>query len=465
MSGTINTVSATETLPELSRLAWGKLLASLNVHNESLGPAWDGETLRGAAQLAALPTDDWVLQYEAIQEKLAKRRRKTGHSQTGVFYTPVAAAAYLTNRSLGQYLTQIEADIHQYMRDGSLPAAQKILQAVHQLRVIDPACGTGVFLVEALKLLADFYGKIGEKYTHLAFNRPARYAVCNQLYGVDIDPVSVLITRLRLAQWASRLDGEMASPDLHGLQSHLLCGDTLQGQLFEDVSDWDFILGNPPYISQVRRQSERFKAMKHQALAYYQPKMDLCDAFLAWAIQYVKPNGQLVYVLPEYWTQRASSATLRASLWECGHIREFWALQDSRLFKNAPGHHTSFLIWQKTDSAQQALSGEYFPPTTVGMVDPGEKPLEASQLQELTFTLDPKSGKLLYGHSTEMTLLQRLSALPPLLAKCEIQQGIVIPQGRLKPSERHRLPLSLQEALPKDVGIFLLDASEIAACN
>jgi hypothetical protein len=62
----------------------------------------------------------------------------------------------------------------------------------------------------------------------------------------------------------------------------------------------------------------------------------------------------------------------------------------------------------------------------------------------------------------EAALLAKLSELPPLLTKNDIQQGLVMPQGRLKKADWHRLPPELQSQVPPDCGVFLLTNAEVA---
>ncbi|MCE3233867.1 MAG: hypothetical protein K0Q50_47 [Vampirovibrio sp.] len=457
-----------DSIPELSRLAWDTLRAQYPCGEDLKNtPSADGLLLSkmpGSSQLIGQTNDEWVLRYQDILETLAKKQRKQGQPQSGVFYTPVPVAAYLTRRSLGVYLDEQRANIQALMRNGQVAAALALLEVVRGLKVIDPACGTGVFLMEALKVLSDFYQQVNQIDVELVTENPARHVFLHQLYGVDIDPLSVMIAECRLLQWVHRLDASEAWLSLASLPSQIRWGNTMQQEVFSHTHAWDFILGNPPYVSEVRKQSGRFQPLQNRQ-GYYQPKMDLCDAFLAWGVEHLSPKGHLVYVLPEYRTQRTSTADLRKHLWRQGAIREFWSFQDSRLFKNAPGHHSSFLIWQKNnrESKNETIASE--PPcqaTQMGF-GCGEHDLDARQLKSVVFTLNQASGKLLYGDSIEMGLMDKLSALEPLLNQMQVQQGIVLPQGRLKKQDRERLLRETAENIPEHAGIFLLDAAEVRA--
>jgi hypothetical protein len=172
-------------------------------------------------------------------------------------------------------------------------------------------------------------------------------------------------------------------------------------------------------------------------------------------------------VLPAYWTQRSSTACLRTDLWQKGQLLEVWTFEGRPLFKNAPGHHSALLIWQKnTLPADQC--GEPIPPLQgtreiqYGQGG-GESDLNAQHLKNGWATLETKTGRLLVGEAVEMGLLAKLGALPPLLRPEEINQGLVIPQGRLKPIDRLRLPLAAQKGLSVEAGVFILNPAEAQA--
>jgi hypothetical protein len=430
-----------------------------------------------------------------------RERRKQGAAQTGVFYTPQPVVRYLVRQSLGRHLTQAQRQIEQAMETEDWHTARAILETVQTIRIVDPACGTGVFLVEALKELHQFYSTVCIQFSELSFPSPARFAFTEQIYGVDLDPLAVWITEARLAHWVNRLDHEAGDFSLHPLATNLMAGDSLGGiesapshafcrmretarksqmeaspecytgelvwhgwqGTFPEVAQWDFILGNPPYVSEVRGQSGRFQDLRGKETAgYYQAKMDLCDAFLAWALDHLKPGGQLAYVLPEYWTQRTNTASLRKRLWDEGDMREFWIFPDRPLFAQAPGHHSSLLIWQKQSAPFSPKNSVR--PLPLGMAV-GDTGLDARLLRDARAFLDAGSRKLLYGEPAEIDLLHQLSELPPLLETTQIQQGIVMPQGRLRPSDLKKLPPDLRDHISPEAGLFLLSAAEVNTLN
>jgi Eco57I restriction-modification methylase len=133
---------------------------------------------------------------------------------TGSFYTPLPIADYLIRRTLGPLVKDVEPE--------------RILQ----LRVIDPAMGSGAFLVAACRYLADAYeaamlrrggchpSDFGERERVLIRRMVAERC----LYGVDVNPMAVQLARLSL--WLATLASDRP---LTFLDHHLQAGDSLLG--------------------------------------------------------------------------------------------------------------------------------------------------------------------------------------------------------------------------------------------
>jgi hypothetical protein len=143
---------------------------------------------------------------------------------TGTFYTPLTLADYLVRETLAPLV--------------SGRAAAEILE----LRVLDPAMGSGAFLVCACRYLADAYeNALVESGCHRPGDfGPADHAAARRLvaerclYGVDVNPTAVQLARLSL--WLASL---AADRPLSFLDHHIVAGDSLLGT-------WLACLRRPP---------------------------------------------------------------------------------------------------------------------------------------------------------------------------------------------------------------------------
>ena len=158
--------------------------------------------------------------------------------RSGAFYTPPAILERVTAEGIDEWLDS--AGISAPARAAALANEPidvtqrgRLLAAVANVRVLDPACGSGAFLVHALERLADIRGVAGDL-------RPAsvrrRDVLTRSIFGVDINPMAVWLCELRL--WLSMVidaedrDGLAVAP-LPNLDHHVRVGDALAGAGFE----------------------------------------------------------------------------------------------------------------------------------------------------------------------------------------------------------------------------------------
>jgi hypothetical protein len=153
-----------------------------------------------------------VLRDREIESEARRDIRKAG----GIFYTPPIIARYIVDNTLGCLLSELE----QQYRVHAIEKAKEI-------RVLDPACGSGSFLIYAYQVLANFYRRMnqqieGEQVKLLAnvaspdmFKRLEllkqlpqplldypHHILQKQLYGVDIDPEAAEIAAVNLTMQA-----------------------------------------------------------------------------------------------------------------------------------------------------------------------------------------------------------------------------------------------------------------------
>jgi hypothetical protein len=139
---------------------------------------------------------------------------------TGTFYTPRGMTEYLVRRTLAPLVGDRSAE------------------SILQLRVLDPAMGSGAFLVAACRFLADAYERalIREGALTAADPGPSDRAVFRRvvaqrcLYGVDRNPTAVQLARLSL--WLCTL---AADRPLTFLDHHLRTGNSLVGAAPHDI--------------------------------------------------------------------------------------------------------------------------------------------------------------------------------------------------------------------------------------
>ncbi len=148
----------------------------------------------------------------------SRTRASAMRKETGTFYTPKALADYLVRETL-----------RPAMADAS---PERLLS----LRVLDPAAGSGAFLVSACQFLADAYEQAerqadGRTHTERDRARFRRSVARRCLFGVDANPMAIQLARLSL--WLATL-----TPDepLTFLDHRLRVGDSLVGASLDDLT-------------------------------------------------------------------------------------------------------------------------------------------------------------------------------------------------------------------------------------
>jgi hypothetical protein len=144
-------------------------------------------------------------------------------SRSGAFYTPRDVVRSMVEHSIEAYVSD-EAGLDPR---GSLDAdaRDRVIEALGSIRILDPAVGTGAFLVEALVVLREWRGRLGQTTDYTATRR----LVHDHLFGVDVEHTAVRLCELRLwlAMLASmrRESGEM--PPLPNLSHRITTGNSL----------------------------------------------------------------------------------------------------------------------------------------------------------------------------------------------------------------------------------------------
>lgn len=141
--------------------------------------------IHGLVQLIDTAEFEILLPYivEGFEYAVADEEEVTGKKKAkGIYYTPHDVVTYLVDGTLGAYLEECTE---------STSDTNTIQRKMRELSILDPACGSGVFLLECLDRLVRF---------HMAFGRDPEsiLEMLSPLYGVDISPIAVDSCRFML---------------------------------------------------------------------------------------------------------------------------------------------------------------------------------------------------------------------------------------------------------------------------
>ncbi len=311
--------------------------------------------------------------------------RKAG----GVYYTPTYIVDYIVKHTVGKLLEGKTPQEVAGVTDAWRPSANR-----HPLAVLDPACGSGSFLLGAYQCLLDWhleqYSKDLDKWSkgkepklfrdhrgvwRLTTVERKRILLTN-IFGVDIDAQAVEVTKLSLL--LKVLEGENAETmrkqlaifnerALPDLGANIKCGNSLIGPdfyagrqegLFDEEEmhrvnafDWsaefaeimkrggfDAVIGNPPYI--------RIQTMKEWApteVEYYKQhyrsasvgNYDIYVVFAERGLGLLAKPGRLGFILPHKFFNSQYGEPLRQIIANGKHLAQVLHFGDQQVFRGA----------------------------------------------------------------------------------------------------------------------------------
>ncbi|MBQ6100690.1 MAG: N-6 DNA methylase [Bacteroidales bacterium] len=179
----------------------------------------------------------------------------------------------------------------------------------YNCRILDPSCGSGIFLVESLRRIIEKYVKVKKiKNTNSeSFREGLKKLVCDNIFGIDKDydaiQVAIFSIYLTLLDYQEPADIEKFKfPNLFG--KNLICSDTFDvdnpelKDLEERKLQFDYIIGNPPWKrGGVKRGSCCEKYLKQRGLLNDVGNRELAQAFVLRSMDYTSPNTQCALVL------------------------------------------------------------------------------------------------------------------------------------------------------------------------
>lgn len=298
----------------------------------------------------------------------------------GVYYTPAYIVDYIVQNTVGK------------LCEGKTP------KQVEKLRILDPACGSGSFLINAYTWLLnwhlDYYVKDGpdkhRKEVYQAAGGALRLStkekkriLLNNIYGVDIDSQAVEVTKLSLllkvleGENAESIDTTMkvfherALPDL---TNNIKCGNSLIGTDFDTAGlsddeirrinpfDWDkefsdimkkggfdAVIGNPPYIRIQTMKEWAPIEVEHYKRAFASAakgNYDIYVVFVEKGLSLLNKNGLLGFILPHKFFNAKYGEGLRKVISEGKHLSEIVHFGDQQIFGNATTY-TNLLFLNK----------------------------------------------------------------------------------------------------------------------
>jgi len=205
---------------------------------------------------------------------------------TGSYYTPEYVVEYIVENTLEPLVTDITEDLMAQSARGDRGFAAEFAERVFDLKILDPAMGSGHFLTSTVDYLAREIIDAQEKQAAQQgietvnqehdINWARRQVAQRCIYGVDLNPLAVELAKVSL--WLRTLAAEQP---LAFLDHHLKTGNSLVGSDIEEIEELesesggdgqnaslaDFGIARKGTIEQLMRIYQDFIAIENQELA------------------------------------------------------------------------------------------------------------------------------------------------------------------------------------------------------
>ncbi|MCX6220940.1 MAG: N-6 DNA methylase [Bacteroidia bacterium] len=314
--------------------------------------------------------------------------RKAG----GVYYTPQYVVEYIVKNTVGKLV------------EGKTP------KEISQIKIVDPACGSGSFLIGAYQYLLDwhknFYTENGTSKGNSPILRKGvksdvltpegnlttaekKRILLNNIYGVDIDVNAVEVTKLSLL--LKCMEGETDASIayqlsifhervLPTLDNNIKDGNSLVdidfygGELdfgfekkikpfswqkaFQEVfkqGGFDCVIGNPPYvlISNDLFPEREVAYLNHYKVSQY--KVDLYHLFLEKGLKLLREKGRLGFILPSTWMTQQFTDKLRKHILKNYLINEIFHL-NFKVFEQADVYTEIIILQNELPDAKHIIN-------------------------------------------------------------------------------------------------------------
>lgn len=336
---------------------------------------------------------------EAEADGLLSLNKESKRKRDGVYYTPEWVVERIVSETIGSRLSDLKTKCR-WPEEG-LPdekATEAYSQCLKALTVLDPACGSGAFLITALRYLLDEWHALQAVRREVTGKKTIqddasliREILRSNLYGVDINPASVEIAQLALWLHTARGDKPLSSLDHTVRDGNSLIDETFyKGQInlgfYDDMQkervntfNWeeafpevfekggfDIVVSNPPYVKLQNFRTvhaDMVEFLRDGRSGYKKYKstqtgnFDLYLPFIEKGIELLNEEGRMGYIAPSLWTVNEYGAGLRQLVAEGRHLAGWVDFKSFQVFEESTIYTAlQFYSRQKSDSVKVAFS-------------------------------------------------------------------------------------------------------------
>lgn len=282
---------------------------------------------------------------DVYQEYLPAEERK----RLGEFYTPIEVVKYILDAVGYTPENEIESKF-----------------------LLDPACGSGTFLVEAATRLAGRYEKKGLYPRNPDDCKTIVGGIVNNIHGLDINPFACHIAEMnllfnildylhaahrkyrdyRLPRFNICCTDSLMPPEVEVPITEYIINGRLRSHLEESkratqvkTKQFDFVVGNPPYVRKELIPSKyKKRVLERGHLEVYHGDNDLSVYFIEEGLKLLKKNGMISFITTNKFAKSRYGEKIRDYILSNSKIKQFIDFGDVRVFADAVNYPTIFVF-------------------------------------------------------------------------------------------------------------------------
>ena len=430
---------------------------------------------------------DFIVFCQLYEQILSLKNKE----KTGSFYTPDSIIEYMVKRSLDLYLydsancsvQQRDLDFEERCFFLNKMQLENLLHCIENIKIIDIACGTGLFPIKCFQKIYSYKKRIyeltGRKIRPFHMKKDI---LENNLFGIDIQEEPVAITKMALLSFAYEQSHPKTRMPIcpnvfvgNSLIQDVFFSRRLENKLAMKEGPFDIVIGNPPYIGE-KGNKALFDRMRETEFGkkYYEGKMDYFYFFIYRALEILKPQGILSYITTNYFVTADGAVKLRNYLKNNASFIEIINFNDYEVFKNAKGQHNLIFSLKKGHDPKQPIFVKHIRKEGSNKNDIESILLNSKKEGSGMSQYILSSQEQLYGFNNHI-LIQENDRYAPILEKisrnkdyvlgelCTVNQGIVSGADKVtkRMMETKMSSETIQrEKIKENEGIFVLEKEE-----
>jgi len=307
---------------------------------------------------------------------------KNDNRNLGIIYTPEQIVEHIVSNSFRIYFERFINSHNLYQEDSDIErlllsliknqkVRENITKIIKNIRILDPSCGSGRFLIYIAEKLYQFYRILDPELSDFDTKKAI---IQNNLYGIEIENSAYIISKLRLIKWILTTNiGNLTFHNLNLKGLKLTDYDQVIEKLdikfkifnldflLEFSSDkFDIIIGNPPYVENKKIKDIEFKRKLTKRFKSAYRLFDLSVVFIERSLELLEHNGYLSFILPNKFLSADYGIKVRALLLNKSEIKEIINISSLQIFQNAATYPIILTLTKVKPSEEHVVNIKIF---------------------------------------------------------------------------------------------------------